>query len=132
MLAPTSGAAENIARLKQQRRLRNALIWLAIPSLLLCAAALNRLFHVRWGLFIAFVLWTLAIVVVGRRVRQWPCPNCGNPVMQNGSFHNDFARNCLHCGLALTHKHTQLALNLHSAQNGWAWGILSQIACSRQ
>jgi hypothetical protein len=106
MGSPTADVAENIARLNPFRRLRNALIWLFLPGVLLCSAALNWVFHIRYGLFIVFGLWMAATCAAGARMRQWPCPNCGKPVMRKGWFHNDFSGQCLHCGFSLKHQRT--------------------------
>jgi hypothetical protein len=87
--------------LNRWRLVRNWLIWGFLPGVLLISNLFLRVSHFRYSFFIVVAAWVIGIAYAGRRVRLWPCPNCGKPVMQKGWFHNDFSSKCLHCGLSL-------------------------------
>jgi len=90
-----------LAELKYWRRIRNWSMWTFLPGTFLVSNVVFRLTHVGISFLVVCVIWFFAIGYSGRRVRRWPCPNCGKMVMQNGWFHHDFSSKCLHCGLAL-------------------------------
>jgi hypothetical protein len=87
--------------LNRWRLVRNWLIWGFLPGVLLISNLFLRVSHFRYSFFIVVAAWVVGTAYAGRRVRLWPCPNCGKPVMQKGWFHNDFSSKCLHCELSL-------------------------------
>jgi hypothetical protein len=77
--------------LNRWRLVRNWLVWGFLPGVLLISNLFLRVSHFRYSFFIVVAGWVIGIAYAGRRVRLWPCPNCGKPVMQKGWFHNDFS-----------------------------------------
>jgi predicted RNA-binding Zn-ribbon protein involved in translation (DUF1610 family) len=90
-----------LSNLKRLRRFRNWLIWGFLPGVLLISNLAGRVTHVAYSFFIVCAVWMIGIAYSVRRVRLWPCPNCGKPILQKGWFHNDFSSKCLHCGFSL-------------------------------
>jgi endogenous inhibitor of DNA gyrase (YacG/DUF329 family) len=40
----------------------------------------------------------VSFVINRQRVRYWPCPFCGKPVLKSSDFYyRDFTSACLHC-----------------------------------
>ena len=90
--------------LKRWRSTRNWLIWGFVPGILLLSRVFSYVLNPGWSFLFCVALWFGLIAFVGHRVRNWPCPFCGEPVMQKGWFHNDFSSKCLHCGKSLKPK----------------------------
>jgi hypothetical protein len=45
------------------------------------------------------VFWWAIVRVAGRHVATFPCPRCEERFGATRSYHNPFARKCVHCGL---------------------------------
>jgi hypothetical protein len=87
--------------LKRWRLVRNWLIFGFPPGVLLISNLFLRVSHLRYSFLIVAAAWMISTAYVVKRVQRWPCPSCGEPVMQKGWFHNDFSSKCLHCGFSL-------------------------------
>jgi hypothetical protein len=96
-----SDTALKLAELKRWRRIRNWSIWASVPGVLLVSNVLFLLTRLDYSFLIVVAGWMFWIEYAGRRVRLWPCPNCGKEVMRNRKFYNDFSSKCLHCGFSL-------------------------------
>lgn len=90
-----------LSRLKRWRLIRNWLTWGFLPGVLLISDLFLRVSHSQYSLLFVVAAWMVGLAYSARRVRLWPCPSCGKPLMQKGWFHNDFSSKCLHCGLSL-------------------------------
>jgi hypothetical protein len=71
-----------LSNLKRLRHFRNWLIWGFLPGVLLISNLVGRVTHLAYSFFIVCALWMIGIAYSVRRVRLWPCPNCGKPIMQ--------------------------------------------------
>jgi predicted RNA-binding Zn-ribbon protein involved in translation (DUF1610 family) len=87
--------------LKRWRLVRNWLIFGFPPGVLLISNLFLRVSHLRYSFLVVAAGWMISTAYVVKRVQRWPCPSCGEPVMQKGWFHNDFSSKCLHCGFSL-------------------------------
>jgi hypothetical protein len=65
--------------------------------------SVSKLFRPYEGYFMPLVLaWFLFVVVTSMRVLLFDCPACGEWFFFKWKYRNDFARRCVHCGVAMS------------------------------
>lgn len=101
MVELSQEAAKSLAQLQRLLKWRTILLAVLIPGGFLVGWATNA-FHTRWLLLAYISSWLMSFVLVRQRIRYWPCPFCGKPVLKRGAFqYYDFTSMCLHCHRSL-------------------------------
>jgi hypothetical protein len=100
MIELTQESRKSLAQLQLLLRWRNTLLWVIVPGAFLAGWASNA-FHSNWLLLSYVCAWVIAFAVIRQRVRTWPCPFCGEPVLKRADFYGNFGSTCLYCRRSL-------------------------------
>ena len=71
-----------------------------IPALIGFGYLLSFFIDENKGVFTAFIVWSIFILVAGNYAAFWRCPKCNKPFhIDFGRIVNPLTKKCVHCGL---------------------------------
>jgi hypothetical protein len=84
---------------RKRRRLFLIVAITFLPGASLIVVFLDKIFGSGFQSEVVLTLWLIAFFITGIRFSYWKCPRCNRNYFIKHFMANQFAQNCLHCGL---------------------------------